>query len=245
MITNSIFKGKRLMTYSLIFALAGITTLFTSCLKNDSETNINQPDVAALSVVNASPNSRSINFLLDDKKVNVSGISYLQGFPYITALTGSRKAKVTDNASSNVLATKTISLVKNTYNTLFITGTGIGADSVTLIMAKDSLVRPAAGKVRVRFANLSPGSVALDLAVDGQPAMFTSKAYKTVSDFIEINALAGAKLVIKKQGGAVLASLQNVKLVDGNSYTIYAKGYAAATNNDQKVGIQLINITGL
>ena len=245
MITNSIFKGKRLMTYFLIFALAGITTLFTSCLKNNYDNNTTVPDVAALSFVNTSPNSRAINFSLDDKKVNATSISYLQGVPYITVYTGNRKVQVRDNANSTVLATKTFNLAKNTYYSLFAVGTGIGADSVNFVLAKDSLARPASGKVRIRFAHFSPGTPALDLAVDGQPSMFTAKAYKSVSDFIEINALSSVKLVIKSQGGAVLASLPNVKLVDGNSYTIYAKGYAAASNDDQKVGIQLINITGL
>lgn len=231
------------MTYSLIFALAGITTLFTSCLKNNSETNINQPDVVALSVVNASPNSRGLNFLLDDAKVNTNPLSYLQGFSYINAYAGNRKVQVRDNAGSTVLATKTLSLVKNTYNTLFITGTGIGADSVSFVFAKDSLANPASGKVRVRFANLSTGTAPLDLAVDGQPAMFTGKAYKSVSDFIEINALSSAKLVIKNHAGTVIASLPGVTLSRDNIYTIYAKGYAAATNVDQKIGIQLIKIT--
>jgi hypothetical protein len=155
MITNSILKGKRLLTYSLIFALAGITTVLTSCLKNDSNNITPQPDVAALSLVNASPNSRSINFFLDDKKVNATGISYLQGLSYINAYTGSRKVQIKDNSTSNVLATKSYTLLKNTYYSLFITGTGVGADSLGLLMVKDSLVRPASGKVRVRFAHLS------------------------------------------------------------------------------------------
>ena len=243
MITNSLLKGKGLIKYTLILAIAGLSTVLTSCMKNN-DTNPVVTDVAALSIVNLSPTSKLLNISFDAKRLNNAGIPYLQGFPYIGAATGSRTVAVSDNGTGTELAKKTISLVKDTYYSLYIVGLGTSAtDSVSFVLTKDSLRTPASGKARVRFLHAAQGIAPLDLTVDGQTtSLFTNRPYKSVSDFTEIAPITGGVLVIKDKGtGAVVARLENVNIPAGNSYTIFAKGSSAATINDQKVGIQIIN----
>jgi hypothetical protein len=245
MTNNLIPKRRGLLKYSLILAVAGLSTVFTSCMKDNNDTQPQQ-DIAAISVINASPNSRAINFSLDDKIVNSAGIPYLSGLTYVRAVAGSRKATVLDQVSSKELAKKIFMLNKDTYYSLYVVGVGAGTDSLQYVFTADSLRTPATGKARIRFAHLSPDVASLNVSVEGGATLFTDKAYKSVTPFVEIDPITAKTLILTdKVSGTVVAKLESVTIAAGANYTIFAKGAAAATVNDYKPGIKIINHNNL
>lgn len=245
MTNNFLPQGRGLRKYSMILAIAGLATVFTSCLKNDgppAETN-----VAALSVINASPNARNVNFFLDDTRINTSGIPYLSGLQYIRAFSGPRETTVTDFTTNGKLAEKTFTLATGNYYSLYIVGVGATPDSLNYVFTIDSLKAPASGKTRIRFVNLSPDSAPLSLAVEGQTTnLVSNQAYKAVSQFVNVDPIASGVLVIKDNAtGAVIGRLENTTLQAGFNYSILARGIAASTVNDLKPGIKVINHNSL
>jgi hypothetical protein len=210
-------------------------------MKNDNDTQPQQ-EVAALSIVNASPNARTINFSLDNQVVNTASIPYLSGLSYFRAATGTRSAKTLEQGSNRELAKKTITLNKNVYYTLYVVGVGANTDSLNYVFTPDSISSPATGKARIRFAHLSPDVASLNLSIEGGATLFTDKAFKSVTPFANFDPIAGKVLVITdKASGAVVARLENVTINAGYNYTIFARGSAAATVNDYKPGLKIIN----
>jgi hypothetical protein len=245
MMSNLIPNKKGFLKHALILAIAGFSTVLTSCIKNNDNGNQIVRDVSALSIVNASPNARNINIFIDDQRLNSTGIPYLQGFPYITAYAGARKIVVTDAAASTEKAKKTITLKPNTYYSLYIAGVGANTDSLDYVVATDTIQTPTAGKARIRFVHLSPDVAAVDMGVDGQASLFTNQSYKSISKVIEVAPISGTLVLKDKATGAVVAKLENAKIDAGNNYTIFAKGAAAATVNDLKPGLRIINHNAL
>ncbi|TWR28943.1 DUF4397 domain-containing protein [Mucilaginibacter pallidiroseus] len=244
MIYTSLLKGKGIAKCAAMVAVAAASVVFTSCLKNDNNTVIPAQDVAAISIINASPNSRTINVAIDDKKLNSSGISYLSGFSYLRAFSGDRKFTVTENSTANTtLINKTLKLNKDTYYSLYIAGVGATpSDSLSYVLTVDSLRAPATNKVRIRFVHLSPGTSSVDVGVAGQTPIFANVPYKVATNFIEIAPINNVAMVIKDHNtGAEIGRLENTSLQSGNNYTVFAKGTASATVNDLKPGLKIIN----
>ena len=203
--------------------------LLTSCLKNHDNDYV-EPPVAFLSVINASPDSQPVNFFLDQNRANDFPINYGHGIDYIRAFPGKRVATFYAAGAQQKLKADTINLTVSKFYSMYLANVTATPD---MILIRDSISRPDAGKATIRLVNVSPDAGAVDLGIKAGVLLASNLAYKGASAFVPIQGDATYTLEVRKKGTAtVLATLADVKLNGGSVYTIWLQGLAAAT--DQK-----------
>lgn len=202
----------------------------SSCLKESKNTV--QPPVAALSVINASPDAPALDFYLDDNKANTQSFGFGGGIDYVGAYTGKRTATFKTGGAATVYKSDTLTLEANKYYTLYLANTAGHEEFVRL---SDTLAKPADQKAGIRLVNLSPDAPAVDLAIKDGAVLVANKSYKGFSPFKPVNAPQKYTLEIRQAGTAtVLASITNVTLSNGSLYTVWLQGLAAAGTPDAK-----------
>jgi Domain of unknown function (DUF4397) len=144
---------------------------------------------------------------------------------YLRLTEGAHNFKVTPTGAATGLAADA-TLAANTYYSIF------AVDSVQAIGAlvvKDEIPAPEAGKIVIRFVNLSPNAPAYDLGVKGGAVINGAVAYKTASGFVQADLPVGndtLKLEMRTVGGTTaVKSLNIIKPVAGRVFTLIARGY--------------------
>ena len=204
--------------------------LLTSCLKNHDNDYV-EPPVAYLSVINASPDSQPVNFFLDQNRANDFPINYGHGIDYIRAFPGKRVASFFIAGTQQKLKADTINLTAQKFYSIYLANVAATPD---VILTRDSITRPDAGKATIRLVNVSPDAGAVDLGIKAASTLLASnQAYKGASVFVPIQGNSTYTLEVRKKGTTtVLTTLEDVKLNSGSVYTVWLQGLAAAT--DQK-----------
>ncbi|RZJ78950.1 MAG: DUF4397 domain-containing protein, partial [Chryseobacterium sp.] len=155
-----------------------LAAVLPSCKLDD----VPNPDVSALTIINASPNSNAIDFYIDSERVNAADGSFLfpLRIPYQRVIAGTHQVTVRSAGTATSLLTASFNFPTNQYGSLFIAGK---ADALTYLQIKDELTYPTAGKTKVRFINLIPDAPALTLEIVGDPTAFSNKAFKEYTTF--------------------------------------------------------------
>ncbi|SMD12731.1 DUF4397 domain-containing protein [Pedobacter nyackensis] len=216
-------------------ALLSISALtFQSCSKDP----VAAPEIAYLNLINASPTVGTFNIYLDKNLINQNGAVAFNGSTgYSQTSPGSHSVKFTTASMQNVI-TKNITLEANTINSLFLIDKG---ENIDFFKIKDNLGNLASAKAFVRFINLSPNAPALNLAVKEGEVVISDKAYKTSSEFIEIEPKAYVfQIKDKATGTTAKAELESVELKAGKSYTIIATGLLNPSDIEQPFGGKLM-----
>jgi hypothetical protein len=209
-----------------------ISTGMSACLKSDSDgTSIQQP-TAALSVVNASPDSQPLDLYLDARKVDAPGISYGTGLNYFSVQTGKRTVSFNLVNTAQQVKSDTMTLNTDRAYTLYIANKIATPDYLLL---RDTISRPAAGTASVRFVNVSADAPAVDLIVQGGNVLVANKAYKGYSSFVPVTG--GTYTLQVRQTGTtnILATYNNVDMASGGVFTIWLEGTVSATTDAQKL----------
>ena len=215
---------------SLIAAVA-ITTLFGSCLK-EQDVQPQQP-VAGLSIVQASPTTEILDLYVDNTRA-ITDLTYSKNTEYLNLLPGNRKITVTKKGNQTALFSEQLTFKDYLGYTLFIVDK---LETVKFLFLEDNLTKPATGKAKIRFVNLSPDAPALSLAIAGKETdIVSNKLFKEYSTFIEIDPADKITFNIKnKETGLSETTLADVKIANGGFYTIWVKGLKSATD-DKKLG---------
>ncbi len=230
---NSVFYSGRLLKLTMLGLVMTIVLLFNACKKDDVEYT---PTIAALSVVNASPNSTSVDFYIENQKVNTNALAFGEKIEYQRVYQGNRGTVVTAAGSQTPLLSKTIALQGGEYHSLYIVGK---IDALDYVFLKDEVSDPEASKAKVRFMNLSPDAPALNMEITGETTTFTDLAYKGYTSFKNVNAALSTITLKNKATGDVVATLTNVDLKSGKIYTVWSKGLVNTTVDAQKLTIQV------
>ena len=231
-----IYPQLKLRSAIMMAALIGLTAIFQSCKINNDDVVV--PDVSALTIINASPNSAGLDFYIDNQRVNQSAFTFPLRIPYQRVYSGTRPAKVTTSTNPATLFSGNITLQPNEYNSLFIIGK---VEAPDFLLIKDDLSFPPAGKTKIRFGNLSPDAPAISLEIVGDTTKFANNAYKTFTTFKPLQPGKFTLNLKNSATNAVLATLPNVELAANKAYTIWAKGLLNTTVEAQKLGIHVIN----
>jgi len=218
-------------TYKAIAAALVLSLGFLSCSKLDRDYEPVQ--VSGLNVIHASPTIELLDVYVDNSRATVSDFEFGNKIGYLSAYSGNRAFNVTKKGNSTSLKSLTYNLKPQLGYSLFVANT---LANIELLMLEDDLAKPAAGKVKIRFVNLSPDGGNLSLNVDGAATdLATNKAFKEFSAFEAVDATTGTQSVtlnIKNAtSGAVEATIPGVKLEEGKIYTVYAKGLKAGTGD--------------
>ena len=231
-----IYPQLKLRSAIMMAALIGLTAIFQACKINNDDVVV--PDVSALTIINASPNSAGLDFYIDNQRVNQSAFTFPLRIPYQRVYSGTRPAKVTTSTNPATLFSGNITLQPNEYNSLFIIGK---VEALDFLLIKDDLSFPPAGKTKIRFGNLSPDAPAISLEIVGDTTKFANNAYKTFTTFKPLQPGKFTLNLKNSATNAVLATLPNVELAANKAYTIWAKGLLNTTVEAQKLGIHVIN----
>lgn len=211
-------------TQLFIAGLFMATVLLSACNKKNND----QP-ISALTVINAFSGSASVDFYLDNQRINTNPLNYKVNTGYFNIYPGQRSVKVNNGANSTqVLARATANFPEGQYISLFIAPKlESNADSAIFVVSIDSLVQPETGKASIRFVNLTPGSRKLDVLVKGSTeALFSNQAFKGVSSFISVSPSSDYILQIREtgMGGTPKFELPAFNLQAGKIYTVYSNG---------------------
>jgi hypothetical protein len=219
----------------LLFAAVTVSAMLVSCSKDFDDTPA--PAVSALNIINAVPSAESLDFFVDNTKANSEEFSFTKRLGYYNLYAGDRQLSINKKGTSTPVLTEKFTMQPERFYSLFVIDR---FESPKFLLVKDSVSLPATGKANLRFINLSPDAPVLNLAIAGAATdLVTDKAYKQYSEFMAVDASPKVTFNVKnKETGAIEASLADVKIESGRTYTIWVKGLKSSTDNN-KLGLTI------
>jgi hypothetical protein len=252
-------KRASILKMNKVWLLLSVVGIFASSCKKTDYLNINAADRPALaahiSFVNARPVNVGIQFWAYTTQVTKTAVAINTKSDYLDTQFGDVQINFTEGTNTSYKASRqfgnsaTFSSsggpngpIANYYHTVFaVKNTKATADS--LILFYDDLSAPAAGKAKVRFVNLAPGSANVDFGLTGQTALFTNTAYGraggsvlsgsglntwSLGPFVTVDAGTVNFSVTQTADHSAINitddKLKNVTLTTGKIYTIYING---------------------
>lgn len=214
-----------------------IALFLSSCLKDKNESYV-APPAAFVSVVNALPGSQSTDVYFDQNLASRYIIDYGNGQDYVRAYTGKRTFNYYTAGTQQKIKSDTITLVADKFYTSYLTGTTAQPE---ILVVKDTLAQPAAGKASIRLVNVSANAPAVSLVIKNGATLAANKAYKGVSGFVAVQGNTTYTLDIVQTGtSTVLATITDVNLKNNAVYTVWLRGSATATDaNKLMASIQM------
>ncbi|GGH20381.1 DUF4397 domain-containing protein [Mucilaginibacter phyllosphaerae] len=233
-------KSSLLLGLCLLITGVMVVPMLASCGKSGvNATNAN----ARLMMVNVSPDIQPYNLYARYIKQGTNSYSYPNAYAYFLVNTTDlplqiRTAQTINGVNPTNLLTLPDTLKPNTPYTWFVTG--LRADgSLASILTVDTGSMPAIGRGKVRFVNVSPANLKLNLALNDTLA-FKSVAYKSITSFVEVTA-GSYNFNIAETGApnTVLAPITNFNVLDGKLYTVYFYGLSN-TSDTAKYGANIL-----
>jgi hypothetical protein len=203
---------KRLLFLSTILVLSLVTA--TAALA------AGEPRVR---VVHASPDAPAVDVWVEGS-IAFSNAPFKGITDYASLAPGTFNVKVVPTgATEPVVIDANLTLEANTDYTVVAVGQLADIEPLVLI---DNNSAPAAGKAHVRFVHASPDAPAVDIAVAGGPVLFANVPFKSVGDYLPVDA--GTYDLEARLAGTdtVALSVPGVMLEEGTVYTIFAMGLA-------------------
>jgi hypothetical protein len=187
-------------------------------------------------VIHASPDAPPVDLLVDDSKVNTTGLPFPQNTGYLAVSAGDRNFKVNAEGTSTTVIDATATLAPNGNYSIF--AVDVLATTMPLVL-EDDLSSPAAGKAHVRFLHLSPDAPEVDITLPDGTIVFGQYEFKESSAFTPFDA-GTYDLEVRVSGTSTVAlNLDNINLESGKIYTVFAKGLLSGSG-DQALGAEII-----
>ncbi|MBB6501606.1 DUF4397 domain-containing protein [Pedobacter cryoconitis] len=229
--SNPTLFSKSIKKSAVLIAIFGTALAFTSC-KND----VYQPEeVSALSITNASPLKDSVDFFLNNRRVNnTAPLTFGKTLEYVRVFPGTTNGALTKPNTAKSFYSANFNLIKGQYQSLYVVTKG---DSTSFLVLKDDFTAPATGQSKIRFVNLSSDSPAYDLTLDADTTVFTNRAYQAFSAFKNVKPTKYTATLVNTATKSVVATLSNIDITAGNFYTIYAKGLVNTTVTAKQVSL--------
>ena len=202
---------------------------FSACKKNN-DAPVVSTSIDSLNFVNAS--ALPFNIYLNGSRLNNnSNLSIGGSSGYYTVPSGQQTyqvKKVFDPAGGVVttLVNLPLNLTAHRYYSLFI----VDDSASHAFTAIDTLkANTTAGTCFVRFVNASPTAGSLDFSVGG--VQYCNQEFKSVSGFRLVDTASLSPIIINQAGTATQLINGHYPLLEGYSYTFYAKGSPGASGN--------------
>lgn len=210
--------------------VGGTFLIVTSCdLSKDSEPD---PIVSYVNIYQASPNAPELKINLDDKTI-VPSFNYTNHTGYLRFIPGKRKLAFGPAGASNIVADTSMTFEGDkAYSVYFVDV----YDDADLLVLNVNIEKPADGKARIRFLNLSPDAPELSLAEEGGVTdFFAGQSFKEKSEGKELGADTYTLVIKATDGGQTLLTMQRAVLLPGWSYTIVVRGYKTVPSGSTSV----------
>ena len=232
-----------------ILYLFSAAALLLSCEKNSLQLPIDPVTSGArIKLVHAAPDLASLDLFVNGAKFSgftpvgatatspgrPTGITYGNTYPstgsnYAIVKAGPQPISVsvpasTSTGSATVVNTQTLTLEDNKYYSLFVAGPGAQPEVLLVNDTFEGVVDPT--KTYVRFVNMVPGST-YDMALTTpNTTLATNLAYKAVSPFIPIDAIAGPTFAFRLPGitATNIGASQFGASSSGRAITVFIRG---------------------
>jgi hypothetical protein len=209
-------------------ALSMLLFSLNSCDKNDDD---GPAEPARFMVVHSSPGSPAVELYLDDVKASAAAIPFGTASGYNSIAGKQYNVKFAAVNTINPLAETTINLDAGRQYSIFAYDTLLN-NKIKIFSLQDDLSAPAAGKAKVRFIHLSPGTNSPNVDIlANNTVVFPNRSFAdNVKDGSKANFVAmdaGTYTLDVKLAGSSLPSILTVPGVSieaGKVYTIVAKG---------------------
>ncbi len=209
------------MIKRLVLLFVGLL-LFSGCEKQNID-DLNTTPTGQLALLILSPGSPELSLYFSGQKAANKPLTFGTIIPYNAVVANKYELSFSKKDSSSVFAKINGEIKAGKYYTLIV---GDKSPRASLALIEDDLSAPAPEKARIRFANLSPDSIALDLYIAGKIQTPISKqSFRSVSTFVNVEPGSALKIEIKAHGKTeTLAVLDNAVIEKGKIYTIWSKG---------------------
>ena len=209
--------------------LAMVFATVSSCKSTSTATT-------SVQLINASPDAGTVNFYLSGNLKTTSPVAYGNSSGYISTIAGNQTGEVKAAASGTSLTSIPVSLAANANYSVFVTGQTF-TNNVTAFMAQDRLDIPAPGKAKIRFVHAVSAAPQVNLMLNAN-TIFSARAYKSVSDYIEVTAVTYSIRATSSDATAIgVTTAFNQTFNNGKIYTIVFKGAVGATTDALKLGL--------
>lgn len=237
---NKVLSRKTLHKIAL-FAIGLLTFSLSSCLDKDTEAPEPQPR-SFVSFYHGSPDAPDVDILINTQKLNSQPFKYSDYSNYLSFNPGSVRVKFTPVNSQVAYVDTALTFKNDKAYSLFLIDK---LDQIDVLVVKDSLVAPGAGKARVRFVNLSPDASSVDLASTGSSAttLFGDVAFKEHTEYQDVNS-GVYSLQVKSTGtNEVLLPVSNIDLAAGKIYTFLFRGFKTPpAGNTKGLNFQMLTV---
>lgn len=213
--------------------ILSVIFMLTSC-GEDSKTDTDMQGETAIMLVHSAPETSSFRLFIDSAAINNS-ISYMANTAYLVSKVGRRKAKLKLSDSDNVIIDQDIYLNPQRYYSFFIAEKRSNEDRA-YVAIEDNMKRPAKEKIKLRFLNMIPDTLRLDLRTQFSTdtiskVSFSNAAFKSVSTFQEFKAGTYTFEALKAGQQDTVIKTQTVTFEEGKIYTIWVGGLLKGEGN--------------
>jgi len=230
-------KFKRIPLIIILCTLL-ISSLFSSCLKGSGPDVSSNPSsiVSALSVINASPDSPTLEFVLDNKRVQKFAYPDTK-IKYFPVFLGYHLARIYEaDKLYSPLYELELNLFQGKFYSVYIAGK---KDTLTSLTVEDDINIPSSGNAKIRFINLSPDASALNFYIKPDSVLASNKKFKEYTSFQEVKA-GNYNASIKSYEGNSIDLPIDLKIENGKIYTIWAKGLMETTVEEETFGYSVV-----
>ena len=181
-------------------------------------------DKALVRVINASPADPTVNIYAGDSAA-FSGVAFKHATPYREIPDNLFDFQIKGASGAEPLAQNRENLYDGGHYTIVALPDQGGAEKRNLRVLDDDLKPVPADKARVRFINGVASDTDVDLYITGRKdALFDGVNFKSEAGWNEFDPMTGTLTVRPDNGSTALATLSNVKLEGGKSYTFVLTG---------------------
>ena len=181
-------------------------------------------DKALVRVINASPADPTLNIYAGDSAA-FSAVAFKHATPYREIPDNLFDFQIKGGPGAEPLAHNRENLHDGGHYTIVALPDQGGADKRNLRVLDDDLKPVPADKARLRFINGVASDTDVDLYITGRKdALFDGVNFKSEAGWNEFDPMTGTLTVRPDNGSAALATLSNVKLEGGKSYTFVLTG---------------------
>lgn len=181
-------------------------------------------DMALVRVINAIPGGSPVSIWAGDSAA-FSAVGYKKVTAYREIPDNMFNFQIKSSAEGKALAENRENLKDGGHYTIVALPDQGGADKRNLRVLDDELKPVSPDKARVRFINGVASDTDVDVMLSGrEDALFDGVNFKSEAGWKEIDPMAGTLQVRPDNGKTVLATLGNVKLEGGKTYTFVLSG---------------------
>ncbi len=211
----------------------GVFLLFSSC-GEDSETNTDMRGETGVMLIHSAPETNAFQLFIDSTAIN-NAIIYGANTPYLASQVGRRKAQLKLSSSGETLISQDIFLNPQRYYSFFVAEKRPNEGMVYVAVA-DDLRKPKKEMVKLRFLNMVPDTLRLDLQTQFSTdtvsrLSFTNAAFKSVSLFQDFKAGTYTFEALRAGRKDTVVKTQTFTFESEKIYTIWVGGQLNGQGN--------------